>query len=504
MENIILGLQGVLQPVALLYLIGGVTGGLLIGALPGFTATMGMIVLLPVTYSLPPQIGMLLLVGVYVGGIAGGCIPAIALNIPGTPASAATTFDGYPLFRQGRGEEALGVGIVASASGGVISALLLMTLAPQLARFALEFGPAEYFALGTLGMTLIVSVSGTSVLRGLFACLIGAALATVGTDPILGIARFAFDEPHLMAGIAYVPALIGLFGFSEVIEALATKVKPQQSSILKGFGMAKIRLATIRKIGPTVIRSGLVGTFIGAIPGAGADIAAFLSYEVEKKTAKDPSVYGTGEIRGVAASEAGNNADAGGAMIPMLTFGIPGDAQTSVMIAGLMMQGIRPGPLLFTEQADLVWTIFIGLFLAQFIMMAVGLFSASIAVRAVAQPPGILFPVVAVLSIVGAFSLNNSMFDVWCMIGFGVFGYILKKLKIPAFPLVLALILVPMVESELRRALMITPTGFLSFFKRPVFDVLFGLACLSLVSAFSLQLRTTLRKSYELSAHNQD
>lgn len=489
MDHILLGLNTVFQCNSLLYLISGVVGGMLIGALPGFTATMGMIVLLPVTFSLSPAEGMLLLVGVYVGGIAGGCIPAIALNIPGTPASAATTLDGYPLFRQGRGEEALGVGIVASAIGGGISAIMLMTLAPQLARFALKFGPVEYFALGTLGMTLIISVSGSSVLRGLFAGLIGAALAMVGTDPILGVPRFAFDSPYLAAGIAYVPALIGLFGFSEVIEALASRVQPQSSAILRGFGMAKIRLSTLRRVLPSICRSGLIGTFVGSIPGAGADIAAFLSYEVEKKTSKDPSVYGTGEIRGVAASEAGNNADAGGAMIPMLTFGIPGDAQTAVMIAGLMMQGIRPGPLLFTEQPDLVWTIFIGLMLAQFIMLGVGLFSASLAVRAVAQPPSTLFPLVAVLSVVGAFSLSNSLFEVWLMVGFGVLGYVMKKLKIPSVPIVLALILVPMVESELRRALVMTPGGFLSFFTRPIFVVLFGAACLSLLSAFVLQIR---------------
>lgn len=495
MDNLLLGLHGVFTLKAILYLFSGVTGGLLIGALPGFTATMGMIVILPITFSLPPAIGMLLLVGVYVGGIAGGCIPAIALNIPGTPASAATTFDGYPLFKQGKGEEALGVGIVASAIGGTISAIMLVTLAPQLARFALKFGPAEYFALGTLGMTLIISVSGTSVLRGLFAGFIGAGLAMVGIDPILGVPRFAFDSPYLAAGIAYVPALIGLFGFSEVIEALASKVQPHKNSILKGFGMARISAATFKRVLPTIGRSGLVGTFVGAIPGAGADIAAFLSYEVEKKTAKDPSVYGTGEIRGVAASEAGNNADAGGAMIPMLTFGIPGDAQTAVMIAGLMMQGIRPGPLLFTEQADLVWTIFVGLFVAQGIMLVVGLFSASLAVRAVAQPPSILFPMVAVLSIVGAFSLGNNMFDVWMMVSFGVLGYVMKKLKIPSVPIVLALILVPMVESELRRALMMAPGGFFSFFTRPIFVLLFGLACLSLFSAFLLQVRRARKKN---------
>jgi putative tricarboxylic transport membrane protein len=467
----------------------GVGGGMVIGALPGFTSTMGMIVLLPLTFTLQPVSGMLLLIGVYVGGIAGGCIPAIALNIPGTPASAATTFDGYPLFKRGEGEEALGVGIVASAIGGTISAFMLVFLAPQLALFALKFGPAEYFALGLMGMTLIISVSGASVARGIFAGLIGAMLTMIGTDPVLGVPRFTFDNTYLAAGIAYVPALIGLFGFSEMIEALVSKIDLQNVTELHKFGLARIRWTTFKRILPTCFRSGVIGTTVGAIPGAGADIAAFLSYEVEKKTAKDPSIYGTGEIRGVAASEAGNNADCGGAMIPMLTFGIPGDAQTAVLIAALMMQGIRPGPLLFSQQGDLVWAIFIGLFVAQAIMVVLGLFSAAIAVRAVSQPPSVLFPLVAVLSVVGAFSLSNSLFDVWLMLGFGLMGYVFKKLKIPTVPVVLAMILMPMIESELRRALMMTPGGFFAFFTHPIFDVLIAVAALSLVSACVLQSR---------------
>lgn len=489
MDHFLLGLGAVGDPMALLFLALGVAGGLIIGSLPGFTSTMGMIVLLPLTFSLPPIPGLMLLIGVFVGGIGGGCIPAIALNIPGTPASAATTLDGFPLFKKGRGDEVLGVGIIASALGGMISAVMLMTLAPQLALIALKFGSAEYFALGILGMTLIISVSGGSVLRGIFAGLIGAMLTMIGIDPILGITRFTFDSPYLAAGVSYVPALIGLFGFSEVIEALVSRLQRRKVTELQGMRLARVRLSTLRRVLPSIGRSGLLGTFVGSIPGAGADIAAFLSYEVEKKTAKDPSVYGKGEVRGVAASEAGNNADAGGAMIPMLTFGIPGDAQTAVMIAALMMHGVRPGPLLFTDQPNLIWAIFIGLFAAQVMLLVLGLISAAVAVRAVSQPPSILFPLVAVLSVVGAFSLSNSLYDVWFMIAFGVIGYVFKKVNIPAVPVVLAMILMPMVESELRRGLIISPNGFIGFFSHPIFDILIGAAVLSLVSALILQLR---------------
>ena len=330
MDGLIQGLASVAAWPNGALLVAGVVGGLAIGALPGFTSTMAMVVLLPLSFTLSPTAGMLLLIGVYVGGIAGGCIPAIALNIPGTPASAATTLDGYPMFRQGRSEEALGVGIIASAIGGTVGALILMTLAPQLSRFALRFGPAEYFALGILGLTLVISVSGSSVVRGLFAAFLGAALVMVGTDPMLGTARFTMGNVYLLGGLSYVAALIGLFGFSEVLQGLFAegpgKVRLAGRRIVR---LARVPLATVLRILPASLRSGGLGAFIGSIPGAGADIAAFVSYEVQKQLSRDAGAYGKGEPRGVAASEAGNNANAGGAMVPMLTFGIPGDAQRS-------------------------------------------------------------------------------------------------------------------------------------------------------------------------------
>lgn len=495
MDGLIQGLASVAAWPNGALLVAGVVGGLAIGALPGFTSTMAMVVLLPLSFTLSPTAGMLLLIGVYVGGIAGGCIPAIALNIPGTPASAATTLDGYPMFRQGRSEEALGVGIIASAIGGTVGALILMTLAPQLSRFALRFGPAEYFALGILGLTLVISVSGSSVVRGLFAAFLGAALVMVGTDPMLGTARFTMGNVYLLGGLSYVAALIGLFGFSEVLQGLFAegpgKVRLAGRRIVR---LARVPLATVLRILPASLRSGGLGAFIGSIPGAGADIAAFVSYEVQKQLSRDAGAYGKGEPRGVAASEAGNNANAGGAMVPMLTFGIPGDAQTAVLIASLMMHGIRPGPMLFQDQAGFVWTIFAGLLVAQFVMLIVGLFAAQFVVRLVSQPASVLYPVIAVLCVVGSFSLSNSLFDVWLMLAFGVVGYVLKRLDVPVVPIVLAMILVPMVESELRRALMLSPTGFLGLFSRPIFSVILGIAGVSFLASFAMQYVAARRR----------
>lgn len=495
MHGFLLGIQNVFSFPAMLYLMGGVIGGLAIGALPGFTSTMGMVVLLPITFALSPIEGLLMLIGVYVGGIAGGCIPAIALGIPGTPASAATVFDGFPLFRKGHAEEALGIGIVASFIGGSISAIILMFLAPPIASFALRFGPAEYFALGILGMTLIISVSGSSMLKGLFAGLIGAFFAMIGVDSILGLPRFTFGNSYLAGGISYVPALIGLFGFSDVIDALLRGSKLLQPKNTTRFGIAKVPRKTLLHILPTCLRSGILGTLVGAIPGAGADIAAFLSYDVEKRLSKNPSLYGKGEPRGIAAPEAGNNADAGGAMIPMSTFGIPGDAQTAVLIGGLMLQGLRPGPLLFQEQPDIIWSIFVGLLVAQFIMLFFGLLSAPLAVKIVAQPPSILFPLIGVICIVGAFALANSIFDIWIMLIFGIVGYFLKRADIPVIPIVLAMILMPMVEGELRRALILAPKGFISLFSRPIFSILIGVAILSILSSLFIQWKSQKRES---------
>jgi putative tricarboxylic transport membrane protein len=489
-EHAFLGLEKIFSFPEVFIMFGGVVAGFIIGALPGFTSAMGMVVLLPLTFALTPIQGMLLLIGIFVAGIAGGCIPAIALNIPGTPASAATTFDGYPMFRSGRAEEALGIGIIASFIGGTVAAVILMVMAPQLARYALSFGAAEYCALGLLGLTLVVSVSETTIARGLFAALIGAFLTMIGTDPILGLVRFAGNSVELSAGISYVPALIGLFGFSEVITALMTKIKPVIPKLAKGLRFAFIPKKTLLRILPTSIRASLLGTYIGILPGVGADIGAFLSYDLEKKCAKDKSMFGKGDPRGIAASESGNNSNCGGAMIPMLTFGIPGDAQAAVLIAALMMHGIKPGPLLFTESPDLVWAIFMGLFVSQLMMLIVGLFAAPLAVRLVAQPSAVLFPIVSVLCIVGAFALNNSLFDVWIMLLFGFVGYFMKRNDLPVIPVVLAMILVPMVESELRRALMMDPKGFLHLFTRPIFSGIMGLSLVSLVASFILQSRS--------------
>ena len=454
----------------------GVSLGILFGALPGLTATMGVTLLLPLTLglNLGPQASMAMLVGVYVGAIYGGSVAAILICTPGTPAAAATVLDGFPMTRRGEAGRAISLATLASFCGGMISALTLTFLSPQLSRFALKFSYPEYFALAVFGLSTIVTISGRDVVKGVLAGLFGLLLTTVGIDPIAGVPRFTYGRPELLDGLGFIPVLIGLFAFAQVFSEISTSIQNRLSLSRLRFSFPSLKELIRYRF--TFLRSGLIGTFIGSLPGAGCDIAAFVSYNEAKRIDKHPERFGQGEPRGIIAAEAANNGATGGAMIPMLTLGVPGDAVTAVMLNALTIQGLQPGPQLFQNHPDTVYPLFATLMIANVMMASVGLLSAPLLSRLILVDKRILLPVICVLSTIGAYAIRFSFFDVWVAVGMGAVGFGMKRWGFPASPVVLALILGPMAESNLRNTMLLPGANALTFFTRPISATLLLLA----------------------------
>ncbi|WP_126425431.1 tripartite tricarboxylate transporter permease [Brevibacillus marinus] len=468
------------DPFALLMALLGVIIGIVVGALPGLTATMGVALILPVTFGMDPVAGLLLLSGVYFGGVYGGSITAILLNTPGTPAAAATALDGYALAQKGLAGKALGAATLSASIGGTISIFILMFLSPILANIALEFSAPEMFALAVFGLSIIASISGKSLVKGLIAGLVGLLLAMIGMDPLIGLPRFTGGHEELMNGVPFIPIMIGLFAASEAFKSLSEmnlkeKVKVKIEKIMPSW-------SEFRGLIPTILRSTGIGTFIGIIPGAGAEIAAFVSYNETKRFNKDKEPTDKSRLAGVSACEAGGNGCTGGALVPLLTLGIPGDAVTAVMLGALMVQGLQPGPLLFKNNGDLVYTLFIGMVICYFIMCFLGLVACRYFAKVVQIPKQILTPLILVLCVVGSYAINNSFFDVVMMAVAGVIGFFMQKHDFPASPVVLALILGPMAESQFRRALALSNGSFDIFFTRPIPLVLLLISLITLLT----------------------
>ncbi len=477
----------VMQPDMLLIMFLGVAGGIFIGAMPGLTALMGVTLLLPFTYGMEATAGMLMLLSITFGAIYGGSITAILIKTPGTPASAATVFDGGPMADRGEGGRAVGISTVASFLGGFLSAIICAAVAPQLARIALEFGPGEYFALAVFGLTIIASVSGNSLSKGLISGMIGLIVSSVGQDHMTGSPRLTFGVTNLLSGFEVVPVLIGLFAIANIIDALRSQVSqlytPQSvSRVLPSWG-------DFKKCLPISFRSGLIGTFIGCVPAAGADIGAFVSYDMAKRFSKNPQAFGTGIVEGVAAPEAGNNGVTGGAMVPMLALGVPGDATTAVLLGALTLQGLQPGPMLFREHADTVYQIFAGMLVANVIMLIMGLAGVRLYLKFVSVKQYLLMPVIFLMCVVGSYALRNNFFDVAVMLLAGVVGYFFLKLDIPPSPMVLAIILGPMAESNLRRALIASKGNLAVYAARPITVLLLLMAFASALWPFYVRRR---------------
>jgi len=471
-----------LNPMNFFFVFIGLTAGIIVGALPGLTATMGCALLIPFTFGLPPVQGLLMLLGIFCGGIYGGSISAILIRIPGTPSAAATLLDGYPLSQKGMGGKAIGMSTVASFMGGTIGALIMTFLSPQIARVGLRFGPPEFFALAIFGLGMIITISGRSLLKGIISCLFGLLITTIGFDPLSGVPRFTFGSRDLLGGISFIPALIGLFGYAQVFRniekmLIVPAVKSKVENILP-------RLKEIRASLKTIIKSALMGTFIGSIPGTGCDIAAFVAYGEAKRTSKHPEKFGTGILEGVAAPEAANNGATGGAMIPMLTLGVPGDAVTAVLLGALTLHGLQPGPLLFRDHLDVIYPIFAGMIMAQFILLIVGLSGARIFARVINIDRKILTPVIFFLCVVGSYAMRFSFFDVGVSMIIGIIAYFMEYYEYPASPILLALILGPMAEQNLRRSLIISRGDPLTFFKRPISAAFIVIAIIIMITSY--------------------
>lgn len=460
--------------------------GIFIGATPGLTATMAVALIVPISFYMPdPNTGLAMIIGVSFTAIFAGDIPATYLRIPGTPASAAAALDGHQLARQGRGPFALQVDLICSCIGGLIGVLLLMTLAPQLARFALRFSSFEYFWMAGLGLSMSAVVSTGNTRRGFMAAALGMLLATVGLDIISGAQRFTFGNAELMSGLGFIPVMIGLFGVSEVIRSVVAGINPtsptspsENASSHEGFGTA---LKAVWAHKATVVKSSATGTVIGALPGAGADIAAWAAYGLEQRTSARGDKFGTGEVAGVIAPTSANNAAVAGAWIPALVFGIPGDAVTAIVLGALMMYEIRPGPLIFEQDPQQISQIFNIALITQLLLLPCGYLGIKLFGGILKLPRSLIMVAVLIFSTVGAFSLRNSLFDVYLMAIFGVVGYFLEAKRMPLAPLILGLILGPMVEENFRTGMIKSEGSFIPFLTRPICLGLIALLVLAFV-----------------------
>ena len=478
--EILAGLSAILQWQVLGFLCVGVSLGAVFGSLPGLTATMGVAVLTPLTFWVSAEQGLAMLLGIYCGAIPAGGIPAILINVPGTPASIATTWDGYPLTRKGQAGLALGVNALASAAGQLTSILFLAFLAFPIASFALRFGPAEYFGLAVLGISLMAGVSGRHVLNGMLGGTLGLALALVGLDPMTAYPRYTFGMSEFLDGISFVPVMIGLFGLGEVLVQISDRHAARESPDSK-IGRVLPRLTEVRQMAGATLSGATVGTMVGAIPAAGGDIGSVIAWEQARRASRRKEEFGKGSLRGLAASCSACNAAIGGAMTTMLTLGIPGDAVSAILIGALLIHGIQPGPLLFANKQSFVFSIVFLLVLASLMIMAIGILAARPLSRILNIPAPWLWTGIVLFGTVGSYALNNAVVDIWVMYAAGVAGFLFRRARIPLGPLVLGLILGPMMESNLRRALILSRGDWLALLSRPILLAFLVAAALSLL-----------------------
>ncbi|MCJ7837323.1 tripartite tricarboxylate transporter permease [Cuneatibacter sp. NSJ-177] len=478
------------NPILLVFVAVGCFAGIYIGAIPGLSATMAVSLLVSFTFGWETQSAIALMIGIFVGAVYGGSRSAILLNIPGAPAAVATALDGYPMAQKGEAGRAMGIATTQSVIGTLIGVVALACFAPLVSKLALKFSSVDYLLLGLMGMMMVGSLGTKSIFRGLIAAAIGVLLGTVGMDTMTSTPRFTYGITYLLPGVNYVVAMIGLFGVSEALIQITMKdAKPVKQDVKKIIPS----LDTIKKYIPLTLRSSLVGVVVGALPGAGGDIAALLTYDQAKRTVKNPEVpFGQGAVEGLVAPESANNAAIGGAFIPMLTLGIPGDAVTAVMIGALTIHGLKPGPNLMTTTPDLFYLIVSCLTIASIFLVIFGLTGVKIFTKIVEIPRGILLPLIIILSVVGAYAIQNSLYDIFWMLGFGVLGYFLKRYDYPVAPCVLGIILTKLLEENYRRGVMLKKGvfGMLgSIFTSPISLILF----LLIVFMFTTQTQTYKR-----------
>lgn len=471
----------VLSAKVILIIAEGVILGIVVGVLPGLSATLGVALVMPVTFAMEAFPGLMLLLGVYVGAVYGGSISAILMGIPGTPAAVATVLDGHPMTKKGEGGLAIGLATISSFLGGIASVVVLALVSGPFTRLGLAFGEREFFALGLFALTAVAKLSGRSLAKGLLSAGIGLFLATIGIDVVHGIPRFTFESTNLLGGIPYMPVMIGLFAIPETLVNIETisPVRfrpPKMGRILPGWSLLKSLIAPI-------LRSIGIGIVVGTVPGTGADIAAIVSYSQGKNMSRHPELYGTGCPEGVACPESANNAGTGGTMIPLLTLGIPGGAVTAILLGAFMVHGLSPGPLLMSKNVDLVYKIILGMGVANVLMLVIGLSAARFFAEFSRIPVSLLSPIIMLLCIAGSFALRNNMFDVYVMAISGFAGYVMLKKDIPRAPLIIGMILSGMVETNFSRTMILCDGDIFKIFS-PISTILFVLAILPFVAPY--------------------
>lgn len=482
LQTILNSLAAIFEPLNILAMCLGVAIGLVFGSLPGLSATMAVAITLPFTYTLETSTAMFLLLGIYASGIYAGSISAILISTPGTPASAATIQDGYALARQGRAGEALRVSLYASVVGGVFSALVLLFAAPQVARVALNFGPAEFFALAIFGLAIISSVSGDSVVKGVVMALLGMLVATIGTDPMIGIPRLTFGIVDLQSGVNLIPALVGLFAIAEVVRRAQYSHTERTDIVVDSEREGPSFYRTLLTYPRTLLKSSAIGTAIGSIPGTGASISTFLAYNEAKRSSRNKEEYGNGSPEAVAAAESSNNGTTGATLIPTLTLGIPGDTVTAVLLGALALQGISAGPRLFIEQAELIYTIMIGMIIIQLIMLLEGRLAAPIFAKVASIPTRVLVPFLLILCFVGSYAVNNTVFDAQLMMFFGLVALLATFFDFPVVPMLLGIILGPIAEESVRQALISSQGSLSVFYNSPIAVTFISLSIVSFLT----------------------
>ena len=465
-NHLMLGFSVALQPIHLFYCFVGVVIGTLVGVLPGMGPVAAMSLLLPATFHTTPVASIIMLSGIYYGAQYGGSTTSILVNIPGEASSVMTCIDGYQMARKGRAGPALGIAAFGSFIAGTVGILGLILIAPPLVDFALKFGPAEYFSLMILGLTILTFLTSSSMIRALMMAALGLVVGTMGLDNISGLARFTFNIPELLDGVGLVPVVMGLFGISEVLLNIELRVKREVfTTKVKGL------LPTLEDWGKSIwsiLRGTILGFFLGILPGGGAVIASFVSYAIEKRVSKHPEEFGKGAIEGVAAPESANNSAAQGAFIPLLTLGIPSNVVMAMLLGALIIHGVTPGPLLLTQHPELFWGVVASMYVGNALLLALNLPLIGMWVQLLKVPYAILFPIIILFCLLGSYSINNSSTDVAIMLVFGVIGYLMKKLSLEAAPMVLAFVLGPMMETALRQALIKSKGSFTIFFTRPI------------------------------------
>ncbi|NYT84910.1 tripartite tricarboxylate transporter permease [Pollutimonas harenae] len=483
LENLYVGLATAMAPSMLLAVFIGVTVGVFIGMLPGLTSTMGVALLIPVTFSFPPEIGLALLGGIYLASTFSGSISAILLNIPGTPSAVATCQDGYPMSQQGKAGRAIGLSVYASCLGGLFSTIVLLFMAPALSEFSLMLGAPEYFLLALFGVTIIASLSEGDMLKSMIGGVLGLIISVIGMHPMTGEMRLTFDMPVLYDGLPLVISLIGLYSVPEVISLITGEEKEKKETTSSFAGVWTTLRDTLAQ-GLNLIRSSIIGTIIGIVPGAGSSIASFIAYDLAKRGSRTPEMFGKGSEEGLVASETANNAVTGGSLVPLLTLGVPGNAVTAVLMGGLIIHGLAPGPALFENTPNIAYGFIFSLFLSNIIFVPVGIFVAKYCVKVILLPREVLAASILALAIIGSYAIRAQVADIGLMLFIGLIGYLFSVFSVSRAPMVLGLVLGAMAESNLSRSMMLVQGDvgalLLQFVTRP-FSIVLLLLCVASV-----------------------